>query len=103
MSKSTIFRNAWLLVKQSNLTLSNALRLAWRRAKLAFALSTQSTYSFSFEKTDGTIRSAKGTSLSNSPYVSNGASPRKFNPLVVLFWDLENAAVRSCRIDRLVA
>ena len=64
--------------------------------------SNNKTFSFSFIKANGTTRQAKGTSLSNAGYIPKGTSTKKFNPLVLPFFDVEANTVKSLRIDRLI-
>ena len=57
---SEVMRMAWQFVKRNGLSLSEALKAAWRNAKLKIAMQLK-IVKFYFQKVDGTIREAYGT------------------------------------------
>ena len=97
----TVMQKAWWFVKNEGMTLSNALRTAWRYLKLRVKMLVQEAVKFAFRKADGTIREAVGTRLTNH-YQFKGTgytAPQG----VTRFWDLEKMQVRSFRDANLVA
>ena len=69
---STNFKNqmkevmslAWQMVKKNGFTMSEALKIAWANLKLKAALKVK-IVEFYFKKTDGTLRQAFGTLMSD--------------------------------------
>ena len=57
---SEVMRMAWQFVKRNGLTMSEALKVAWRNAKLKIAMRLR-IVKFYFQKVDGTMREAYGT------------------------------------------
>lgn len=101
-SKSTIFSTAWTYIKDGLVsTMSEALKLAWKRFKLISKLKT-GIASFSFKKATGVIREAIGT-LRNGDFDYKPKTPgAKINLQIVKYFDIQANAFRSCRIDRLI-
>ena len=90
-----IMQKAWWFVRNEGMTLANALRTAWRYMKLRAKMLVQNAVKFVFRKTDGTVREAVGTRLTNH-YMFKGTgytAPQG----VTRFWDLEKMQVRSFR------
>ena len=57
---SNIMQTAWQFVKRNGMTLSDALKTAWRNFKLRVAMKSR-IVKFYFLKVDGSIREAYGT------------------------------------------
>jgi len=57
---SEIMRLAWQFVKRNGVTISEALRVSWRNAKLKRAMAVK-IVKFYYQKVDGTKREAYGT------------------------------------------
>ena len=67
-----IFKAAWQLVRRNGFDMGDALRNAWRNAKLKNRLQAGIAH-FWFQKVDGSIREAYGT-LAESPIVHKVAA-----------------------------
>ena len=61
---SEIMRMAWTFVRRNGYTMSEALKCAWANIKLRAVLH-QRIVEFYFKKTDGTLRQAFGTLMSD--------------------------------------
>ena len=61
---SEIMNLAWQMVRRNGYTMSEALKVAWTNIKLR-ALLHKKVVEFYFKKTDGTLRQAFGTLMSN--------------------------------------
>lgn len=80
---STNFRNqmkevmslAWSFVKRNGFSMSEALRVAWANLKLKAALKVK-IVEFYFKKTDGTLRQAFGTLMSDRVPETKGTKKR---------------------------
>ena len=93
---------AWAIRKESNLTWGQCQRQAWAAVKLRNTLAVAAV-EFAYLKENGETRKAYGTLCpSLFTYESKGTgSPAKLT--VVRYWDLDAAAFRSFRADRLTA
>jgi len=91
---SEVMRLAWQFVKRNGVSMSEALKVAWRNAKLKIAMKLK-IVKFYFQKVDGTIREAYGT-LSNRiiPAIA-GSENRKKNETVQIYFDTEKQEWRS--------
>ena len=91
---SEVMRLAWQFVKRNGVSMSEALKVAWRNAKLKIAMKLK-IVKFYFQKVDGTIREAYGT-LSNRiiPAIA-GNDNRKKNETVQIYFDTEKQEWRS--------
>ena len=96
---SAIFKMAWQFVKTCGMNLSEALRTAWRNAKLKLAM-RNGIVRFTFKKVDGTLRQAWGT-LKESllpPTTDN----RKYNATLQTYYDMEKCAWRCFKVANLL-
>lgn len=100
---SKLMSNAWAMLKAGLFTtLSDALKAAWRKAKLVQQLKN-GIARFSFLKADNTVRNAIGT-LKNGNFTYKTKSTGKANNAAVIkYFDMEKNSWRSCRIDRLLS
>lgn len=100
--KKELFTIAWQYIKDGIFTtISEALKAAWNKIKLAAKLKKGIAY-FSFKKIDGTVRNAIGTlNGSNYQYDNKGTGKVK-NPSVVTYWDVEARAFRSFKIENFI-
>ena len=90
---SNIMQTAWQFVKRNGMTLSDALRTAWRNFKLLIEMKSR-IVKFYFQKVDGTIREAYGTlAAALIPPTSDGNTRAK-NDTVQTYWDSEKMAWR---------
>ena len=99
MSKQTkmtaIMRQAWSFVKGEGMTLSEAMKCAWRNFKLKMEMLAGKAVRFSFRKVDGTVREALGTLAQAAiNYIPNG-NGRPAPDSVQRYWDLEAGGYRS--------
>jgi hypothetical protein len=91
---SELMQLAWQFVKRNGFTLSEALKIAWRNAKLKIAMYAR-IVKFYFQKTDGTIREAYGSLNKNIIATVSGNDNRKKNDTVQVYWDTEKSEWRS--------
>ena len=98
---SDLMREAWKFVRRNGLSLSEALRVSWRNAKLRLAMKTR-IVKFYFQKIDGTIREAYGTlDISRMPAIQGGDS-RKSNETVQTYYDTEKEEYRCFKKMNLI-
>ena len=84
---SDVMRLAWQFVKRNGFSLSEALKVAWRNAKLKIAMRLK-IVKFYFQRVDGAIREAYGT-LAENIIPTTGEANRKKNDTVQVFFDTE--------------
>ena len=84
---SDLMRLAWQFVKRNGLSLSDALKIAWRNAKLKIAMQRR-IVKFYYQKVDGTIREAYGT-MAAALIPAVGTDSRKKNDTVQIYFDTE--------------
>ena len=107
MSKSVkdtlrqIMAQAWQMVKRNGYTMSEALKCAWRKAKLRKAMA-QGIVKFYFQKVDGSIREAFGTLAKNLIPATQGESNRKRNDTVQTYYDSEKCDWRCFKVANLI-
>lgn len=82
-----IMRLAWQFVKKNGFTMSEALKVAWRNARLRDKMHA-GIIKFHFTKVDGTIREAYGTLVENLGATVKGTG-KKVNPSVQTYYDTE--------------
>jgi hypothetical protein len=85
---SEVMSLAWQFVKRNGMTMSAALKLAWRNAKLKIEMSLR-IVKFYYQKVDGTIREAYGTMNNRFVPATVGADNRKKNITVQVYFDTE--------------
>ena len=98
---SDLFRLAWQFVKRNGLSLSEALKVAWRNKKLIIAMRKQ-IVKFYFQKIDGTMREAYGTLSDRLTPSPSGADKRKKNDTVQVYFDTEKQEWRCFKKANLV-
>ena len=81
-------RLAWQFVKRNGLEMSDALKIAWRNAKLKIAMKSK-IVKFYFQKVDGTMREAYGTLSDKLMPAIAGIDNRKRNDTVQTYYDTE--------------
>ena len=98
---SDIMLSAWNIAKKNSLTISDALKRAWRNASLKARL-TMGIVEFTFRKIDGTIRKACGTLKTEllPPMKREGGT--KSNENVQVYFDIEKQMFRSFRKSNLI-
>lgn len=94
-----IMRMAWSFVKRNGYTMSEALRCAWSNIKLR-ALLHQRIVEFYFKKTDGTLRQAFGTLMSDRVPATKGVKKTADNCQV--YFDTEKEEWRCFKKCNLI-
>lgn len=90
--KSNVFKLAWVFIRKHQVTLSEALKTAWRNIKLRIAMATK-IVAFTFRKADGTIREAIGTLKSDIlPQVKGTGRPTPEH--LQLYYDIQKECYR---------
>ena len=93
---SELMSQAWQFVKRNGVTMSEALKVSWRNAKLRIAMALR-IVRFYFQKVDETIREAYGTlNFRRIPATTtSGGDTRKKNDTVQVYFDTEKQEWRS--------
>lgn len=90
--KSNVFKLAWVFIRKHQVSLSEALKIAWRNIKLRIAMATK-IVAFTFRKTDGSIREAIGTLKSDMlPQVKGTGRPTPEH--LQLYYDIQKECYR---------
>lgn len=97
---SEIMSLAWQFVKRNGMSMSDALKAAWKNLKLKAAMAV-GIVKFHFTKVDGSIREAYGTLKSNLIGEVKG-SERKQNPTTQTYWDTEKQEWRCFKKANLI-
>lgn len=92
---------AWQFVKRNGMSLSEALRRAWRNVKLRTQMQTR-IVKFYFQKVDGSIREAYGT-LKESLVPATQGSDRRRSDTVQVFFDTEKQEWRCYKKANLMS
>lgn len=95
---SNIMRRAWTIYRATGKTFSVCLSRAWALYRLIRRMRA-GVVSFAYEKTDGTLRRAKGTLRDVSALVKGTG---KETPATVRYYDVEAAGFHSFRIENLI-
>lgn len=96
---STIMRRAWELFRATGKSFAVCLSKAWQLYRLTKQMRT-GVVSFCYEKTDGTLRHAKGT-LQGVAALIKGSGVE--SPKTVCYFDVEANGFRSLRIENLIS
>lgn len=99
---SKIMHTAWAVVKKEGVSISAALRMAWRSFKLAAKMKTKAVH-FAFRKVDGTIREAVGTLADEFIKDREPKGDRARCYSVQTYFDIEKNEFRCFRIASLLA
>lgn len=97
----SVMQLAWQFVKRNGLTMSEALKTAWRNVKLQMEMK-KGIVKFYFQKVDGSIREAYGTLNENLLPESKG-NERKQNDTVQTYFDTEVQEYRCFKKANLAA
>lgn len=99
--RSKVFKAAWYYFNKGIYeTFSEALKAAWKKAKIMIALRA-GIVTLKFRKTTGEIRTAVATLKLDTPYTPK--APAKYTPDVIKFFDQSVDGWRSARIERIIA
>lgn len=98
---SSVMHLAWQFIKQNGMSLSDALKKAWRNIKLHSQMQFRIVH-FRFIKVDGSIREAYGTLVSSMLPATKGTG-RKANPALQTYFDTEKQAYRCYKKANLVS
>ena len=93
----SIMRLAWQFVKKNGFTMSEALKTAWRNAKVVSSMKSKIT-KFWFEKVNGELREAYGR-LYDVPTTESNRTP---NSTVQVYFDCEKDEWRCFKRANLV-
>lgn len=102
-NKSEIFKNAWVLVKEQRLTMSEALKKCYMLVKLQIKL-THGIAVFTFRKKNGEIRKAAGTlipGIVNPRIAGTGIDPAQYR--CQLFFDVDANGFRCFRYENILS
>lgn len=93
---------AWQFVKRNGMSMSEALRIAWRNAKLV-ANMRLGIVKFHFVKVDGSVREAYGTLAEGIMPTCTSTRSRKANDSVQTYYDTEKAEFRCFKRANLLS
>lgn len=96
--KSLVFKTAWQLAKNFK-SFSEALEYAWKVVKLRLNM-LKKVVEFQYRKVDGSLRTAIGTLSSN--YVDYEYKGQTSSNKVFTYFDVEQGAFRSCRLENII-
>jgi len=98
-----VMATAWAVRKSENLTMSEALKQAWKSFKLKMKMKTD-VVRFTFRKVDGTIREAVGTLMDSvlSSYERKTTGERTTNYSLQTYWDMEKQQFRCYKVSGLL-
>ena len=98
---SHVMQLAWQFVKRNGMSLSEAMRTAWRNVKLRAAMRLR-IVKFYFRKVDGTLREAYGT-LAESVAPAMQGTGRRVNDTVQAYYDTERGEYRCFKKANLIS
>lgn len=101
----SIMSLAWKFVKNDGMNMSEALKAAWKNAKLYRAM-CKSAVTFTFRKVDGSIRQSLGTlSLTAIPshQIPTGIHPHAKNSNRQAYYDMDKQEWRSYKRENLIS
>lgn len=96
---SNIMRRAWHIARTTGKTFAVCLSRSWAVFRLIQRMRAD-VVSFTYEKTDGTLRKAKGTLQGVQAFVKGTGSD---TPKTVRYFDTDVQAFRSFRVENLIA
>lgn len=99
----SIMQLAWSFVRRNGYSMSEALKAAWRNAKLVAAMHT-GIVEFFFKKVDGSMRQAFGTLAANIMPQTQGTG-RKPNDNIQVYFDTmcgEFRSFRKCNLESVI-
>ena len=100
---SRIMMTAWSVRRTDNVTMSTALRLAWKSYKLKIRMRTE-VVRFAFRKIDGTVREAVGTMIDTMVphYERKTGVVRTPNYTTQAYYDLDRQCFRCYKVSALL-
>lgn len=98
--RTTVFERAYEIMKATGRAFAECLTKAWQLYRLSKDLRAKDEVCFTYEKKDGTIRTAFGTLKGVEQFVKGTGtqSPKVFN-----YWDLEAVAFRCFKVENLIS
>ena len=99
---SEVMRLAWQFVRRNGMAMSEALKVAWRNAKLKIAMRLR-IVKFYFQKVDGSIREAYGTLSEKLIPTVAGTDIRKKNDTVQTYFDAERQEWRCFKKANIIS
>lgn len=101
--KAMIFKMAWTMVKSMGMTMSEALKAAWKAIKVKVALA-KGVVKFAFRKKDGSVREAEGTTnLNTIPVEKHPKEGKASSPKVITFFDTLKQEWRSFKPETIIS
>ncbi len=98
--RKQVMRSAHQLIKKLGVTLSEALKMAWRAFKFRNRL-TEWVSVFYYKKKDGSIRRALGT-LDTALFEYEAKGGKEENLTTIAYYDMEANGFRSFSIENLL-
>lgn len=101
----SIMNLAWRFVRNNGMTMSDALKVAWKNAKVYRAM-CGSIATFEFRKVDGSVRLSTGTvspKFIPGHLIPDGIHPHKKNVNTQAYYDIDKQAWRSYKRENLIA
>ena len=99
---STLMTRAHKIRKELSVSISEALKLAWKFAKVLKDLDNY-VCSFKFIKQNGQIREAAGISMKQANFKAKGTGSKKDIPTLVTYYDTRSEGVRSFHIQNFIS
>ncbi len=96
--RTKVFKRAHSLVKSTGKAFAVCLAKAWSIYRLTRRMATE-VVKFSYEKVDGSLRTAKGTLRDVSHLIKGNCSD---TPSTLRYFDVDAQAFRSFRIENLI-
>ena len=96
--RTKVFKRAYQLVKSTGKTFAVCLAKAWSIYRLSKRMTT-GVVKFSYEKVDGTLRTAKGTLKEVSHLIKGTGSD---NTSTLRYYDIEAKGFRSFKIENFI-
>lgn len=98
--RTNVFLRAYEIMKATGKAFADCLKKAWQLYRLSKDLHSKDEVCFTYEKKDGSIRTAYGTLKGVEKFVKGTGtqSPKVFN-----YWDLEAVAFRCFKIENFIS
>lgn len=98
---SELMKQAWMFVRKYGMTMSEAMRHAWKNLKLKLMM-RKGIVRFYFQKVDGSIREAYGTLVASMLPPTKGTD-RPSNPTTQVYYDTEKEQYRCFKVANLLS
>lgn len=101
-NKSEIFKMAWRMVRENGFNMKLALHTSWDNFKLKLAMKTN-IVKFRYQKVDGSIREAFGTTDSSRYTYQPTGNGRPVPSDCVRYWDTQKLGFRMFKTYNLLS